>query len=69
MSCITQAHFDVLRMLISGQQRLGQPSKSGSLVSACIAEAHCVLEFPPSTQRSKYLQILDKQRFIKLFLL
>ena len=30
----TQAHFDVLRMLITAQRRFGLPSKSGRLVSA-----------------------------------
>ena len=33
-SCITQAHFDVLRMLISAMRRIGQPSKSGRLMPA-----------------------------------
>ena len=33
-SCITQAHFDVLRMLISAKRRLGLSSNSGRLVSA-----------------------------------
>ena len=33
-SCITQAHLDVLRMLIIALLRLGLPSKSGRLVSA-----------------------------------
>ena len=34
-SCNTQAHFDVLRMLISAQRRLGMSSKSGRRVYAC----------------------------------
>jgi len=33
-SCIAQAHFDVLRMLISAKRRLGLPGNSGRLVSA-----------------------------------
>ena len=33
-SCITQAHFDLLRMLISAKQKLGLPSNSGRLVPA-----------------------------------
>ena len=33
-SCFTEAHFDVLHMLISAKRRLGLPSNSGRLVSA-----------------------------------
>ena len=54
----------VLHMLITTQRRLGLPSKSGS-ARVCIAEAHAVRRFPPSTNTdcSKAITRKDEQGY------